>query len=67
MCMFMNLLPSGSEQHEVLLFGSIQEGLRQARHLTVQIERKKTLKYWHSWVVKIRAVVSMLAKGCIVA
>ena len=26
------LLPSGSEQHEVLLFGSIQEGILQARH-----------------------------------
>ena len=27
-----NLLPSGSEQHEVLLFGSIQEGILQAPH-----------------------------------
>ena len=27
----MNLLPSGSEQHEVLLFGSIKEGILQPR------------------------------------
>ena len=26
------LLPSRSEQHEVLLFGSIQEGILQTRH-----------------------------------
>ena len=33
------LLPSGSEQHEVLLFGSIQEGILQARHYIVQTEK----------------------------
>ena len=27
-----DLLPSGSEQHEVLLLGSILEGIFQARH-----------------------------------
>ena len=30
--MFQVLLPSGSEQHEVLLFGSIQDGILQARY-----------------------------------
>ena len=49
----MLLLPSGSEQHEALLFGSIQEGILQARHCIVQIEKKRT-KNWYSWVVKIR-------------
>ena len=34
------LLPSGSEQHEVLLFGSIQEVILQDRHKIVQIEKK---------------------------
>ena len=29
---FLILLPSGSEQHEVLLFESIQEGILQAHH-----------------------------------
>ena len=38
MCKMLNLLPSGSEQHEVLLFGSISEGILQAHHLIVQIE-----------------------------
>ena len=37
------LLPSGSEQHEVLLFGSIQEGILQARQNILQTE-KITLK-----------------------
>ena len=37
------LLPSGSKQHEVLLFGSIQEGILQAHLYIVQTE-KKTLK-----------------------
>ena len=32
------LVLSGSEQHEVLQVGSIQEGILQARHLIVQIE-----------------------------
>ena len=35
----MYLLPSGSKQYEVLLFGSIQEGIPQARHYIVQIDK----------------------------
>ena len=34
------LLPPGSEQHEVLLFRSIQEGILQAHHYIVQPEKK---------------------------
>ena len=30
--LIVSLLPSGSEQHEVLPFGSIKEGILQARH-----------------------------------
>ena len=33
-----SLLPSGSEQHEVLQVGSIQEGILQARYEIVQTE-----------------------------
>ena len=46
-----NLLPSGSEQHGVLLFGNIQDRILQARQSS---NRKNTLKHWYSWVVKIR-------------
>ena len=38
----MHLLPIGSEEHEVLLFGSIYEGILQAHHQIVQIEKKPT-------------------------
>ena len=38
-----SLLPSGSEQHEVMLFGSIQEGILQASQYILQTE-KDTLK-----------------------
>ena len=31
-CAALPLLSSGGEQHEVLLFGSIKEGIFQARH-----------------------------------
>ena len=51
--LYTDLLPAGSEQHEVLLFGNIYEEVLQACHQTVQIE-KNTLKYWYSWVVKKR-------------
>ena len=34
-----DLLPSGTQQHEVLLFGSIKEGIFQASHYMVQIEK----------------------------
>ena len=37
------LLPSGSEQYEVLLFGSIQEGKLQAHHELVQIEKNTNI------------------------
>ena len=36
----MYLLPSGSEQHEVLQVGIIQEGILQACHSIVQTEKK---------------------------
>ena len=39
---FQHLLPPGSKQHEVLLFGSIYEGILQARHYLVQIDKKNT-------------------------
>ena len=32
------LLPSGSEQHEVLLFGNIQEGILQVRQYILETE-----------------------------
>ena len=38
--LIINLLPSGSVQHEVLPYGSIQEEILQARHLKVQIQQK---------------------------
>ena len=41
------LLPSGSEQHKVLLFGSIKARLPNSAN------GKNTLKYWYCWVVKI--------------
>ena len=31
-CIYKVLLPSGGEQHEVLLFGSTKEGILQAPH-----------------------------------
>ena len=34
------LLPSGNDQYEVLLFGSILEGILQAHHSLVQMEKK---------------------------
>ena len=48
----MGLLPSGGKQHDVLQFGSIQEGILQARHC--RVKQKKSTQNWYSWVVKIR-------------
>ena len=44
---FESLLPSGSEQHEVLLFGSIE---RNTSGSSLNSANKKRLKYWYSWV-----------------
>ena len=35
----MDLLPTGSEEHEVLLFGNISERILQAHHQIVQTEK----------------------------
>ena len=47
------LLPSGSEQHEVLLFFEYLRRNTSGSSLTCA-DRKDTLKCWYSWVVKIR-------------